>query len=60
MDGLAWWEGKRLDYYYGVLTTIPTALLSSLVFMVVLYIWMIIADRYKKYTLENFIRWISS
>lgn len=60
MDAIAWWEGKRLDYYYGILTTTPTALMSAVAFIIALYLCLIVMDRYKKYTLENFIRWISS
>lgn len=60
MDAIAWWEGKRLDYYYGILTTTQTALMSAAAFIVVLYLCLLVMDRYKKYTLENFIRWISS
>jgi uncharacterized membrane protein len=60
LEGTAWWVGVRPDYYFGIFATTPTALLSAVAFIIVFYIGLIFLDRYRKYTLENFIRWISS
>jgi uncharacterized membrane protein len=58
---LAWWEKKgSIDYYSGKFASLPTALVSAFVLIIVLYLFFIFLDRYKKYSLEYFMRWIST
>ncbi len=51
---------ERIDYYQGRALEIPAALVSSLALITALYILFIFLDRHKKYSLEYFMRWISS
>jgi len=58
---LALWEGQmRIDYYQGRSLEIPGALVSALLLIVALYLLFIFLDRHKKYSLEYFMRWVSS
>jgi uncharacterized membrane protein len=61
MYAVALWQGKsKTDYYLGRFVSLPTALVLSLVLIIVLYLVLIVLDRHKKYSLEYFMRWISS
>lgn len=56
---LAWWQNKSpIDFYSGRLLNVPAALVSGLILIVVLYLFLVVLDRHKKYSLEYFMRWI--
>lgn len=57
----AWWRHRsHIDYYLGRAMTVAHALLSSLALIAALYLVLIVLDRHRKYSLEYFMRWIST
>jgi hypothetical protein len=58
---VAWWQQRtRLDVYLGKFVSLPAALACSVIFIAVFYAIIIVMEHHKKYSLEYFMRWISS
>jgi uncharacterized membrane protein len=58
---VAWWLQKtQIRFYEGRFLNLPAALVSAVIFIFVFYLLLIVLDRHKKYSLEHFMRWISS
>jgi uncharacterized membrane protein len=58
---IAWWQQKaQITFYEGQFMNLPAALVSAVLFVFLFYLLIIVMERHRKYSLEYFMRWISS